>query len=68
MNSTGFARAGIRGGTVYGASDAQAAYVHDNPVSPADICATIYECLGIDRDMTFPIGRVGRWQWSWAGG
>jgi hypothetical protein len=54
-----FAGAGIRGGTVYGASDAQAAYVRDNPVSTADICATIYECLGIDHDMTVP-DRSGR--------
>jgi hypothetical protein len=46
-----FAGAGIRGGTIHGASDAQAAYVRDNPVSTADICATIYECLGIDPDM-----------------
>jgi len=43
--------AGIRGGTVYGESDAQAAYVKDRPASPSDICATIYECLGIDPDM-----------------
>jgi hypothetical protein len=42
------AGAGIRGGTVCGASDAQAAYVKDRPVRPADICATIYHCLGID--------------------
>lgn len=46
------AGAGIRGGTVYGASDAQAAYVKDKPVSTSDICATIYQCLGIDPDMT----------------
>jgi hypothetical protein len=45
------AGAGIRGGTVYGASDAHAAFVRDNPVSPADICATIYACLGIDPEM-----------------
>lgn len=45
------AGAGIRGGSVYGASDGHAAFVRDNPVSPADICATIYECLGIDPDM-----------------
>lgn len=45
------AGAGVRGGTVYGASDAQAGYVKDRPVSPADICATIYRCLGIDPDM-----------------
>ena len=43
-----FAGAGIRGGTVYGASDKQAAFPADNPVRPADVCATIYECLGID--------------------
>jgi hypothetical protein len=54
-----FAGAGIRGGTVYGASDAHAAFVRDNPVSTADVCATIYECLGIDPEM--PIhDRTGR--------
>ncbi len=42
------AGAGIKGGTVYGASDAQAAYVADNPVRPADLVATIYRSLGID--------------------
>jgi uncharacterized protein (DUF1501 family) len=46
-----FAGAGIRGGTLYGSSDGQAAYVRDNPVSTADVCATIYECLGIDPEM-----------------
>ena len=46
-----FAGAGIRGGTVCGASDAHAAYVKDRPVSTSDICATIYHCLGIDPDM-----------------
>jgi hypothetical protein len=42
------AGAGVRGGMVYGASDAQCAYVQDKPVSVGDICATIYEILGID--------------------
>jgi hypothetical protein len=46
-----FAGAGIRGGTVCGASDAHAAYVKDRPVSTADVCATIYRCLGIDPEM-----------------
>jgi hypothetical protein len=46
-----FAGAGIRGGTICGASDAHAAYVKDRPVSTSDICATIYHCLGIDPDM-----------------
>ena len=53
------AGAGIRGGTVYGASDSQAAYVKDHPVSTGDICATIYSCLGIDPDTTVP-DRTGR--------
>ena len=45
------AGAGIQGGTVYGSSDNQAAYPKDRPVSTGDICATIYECLGIDPDL-----------------
>jgi hypothetical protein len=45
------AGAGIRGGSVYGASDAHAAYVKDKPVRIRDICATIFHCLGIDPDM-----------------
>jgi uncharacterized protein (DUF1501 family) len=46
------AGAGIRGGSVYGESDAHAAYVKNNPVHIRDICATIYHCLGIDPDLT----------------
>jgi hypothetical protein len=53
------AGAGIRGGTLCGESDAQAAYVKDRPVSPADVCATVYELLGIDPDLTVP-DRSGR--------
>jgi hypothetical protein len=45
------AGAGIRGGTVCGASDAHAAYIKDRPVRIRDICATIYHCLGIDPEM-----------------
>jgi len=54
-----FAGAGVKGGTIYGASDAQAAYVKDRPVSTADLCATIYRCLGIDPDTTVP-DKTGR--------
>ena len=39
---------GVRGGQVYGSSDRGAAYPSSNPVSPADIAATMYYCLGID--------------------
>jgi hypothetical protein len=42
---------GIGGGRVYGRSDPQAAYPAENPVSPADITATIYHALGIPADM-----------------
>jgi hypothetical protein len=39
---------GVRGGQVYGSSDRTAAYPSTNPVSPADVAATIYHLLGID--------------------
>ena len=39
---------GIRGGQVYGSSDRIGAYPADKPVSPADLTATIYHCLGVD--------------------
>ena len=53
------AGAGIRGGQVYGSSDRSAAYPSTNPVSPADIAATILHSLGIDprADFTDQQGR-----------
>jgi len=45
------AGAGIRGGQVYGASDKNAAYPIENPVSPGDVGATIYWLLGIRPDV-----------------
>lgn len=50
---------GIRPGVVYGTTDAIAAYPASNPVTPADIVATIYQQLGIDPDTTLP-DRSGR--------
>src|SRR5262245_13333012 len=41
---------GVKGGQVYGATDAQAAYVEDRPVSPEDFIATLYHSLGIPPD------------------
>jgi len=38
---------GIRGGQVYGASDKNAAYPRQDPVSPEDMLATIYHALGL---------------------
>lgn len=42
-----FAGAGIRGGTVIGASDRIGAYPSLDPVRPEDVAATIYSLLGI---------------------
>lgn len=41
------AGAGIRGGAVYGQSDADAAYPIEKPVSPEDLAATVFHALGI---------------------
>jgi hypothetical protein len=44
------AGAGVRGGQVYGSSDAQAAYAAESPVSPDDLAATVFDALGIPLD------------------
>jgi hypothetical protein len=43
-----FAGGGMRGGVLHGASDSQGAYPVADAVSPQDVAATIYHCLGID--------------------
>ena len=48
------AGAGIRGGTVYGRSDAHAAFPAAHPVSPEDLAATIFYALGIDPELRIP--------------
>lgn len=50
---------GVRGGMLYGSSDKIGAYPADNPVSPADMTATIYHALGIDHEMMVT-DRLGR--------
>jgi hypothetical protein len=42
---------GIRPGHVHGASDRIGAYPQADPVTPADVVATIYRCLGIPADL-----------------
>jgi hypothetical protein len=42
------AGAGVRSGTVYGASDSSAAYPTEKPHDPKDMAATIYHLLGVD--------------------
>lgn len=38
----------VRGGRIVGASDAHGAFPRDNPKTPQDVLATIYDHLGID--------------------
>ena len=47
-NTILMAGAGVPGGAVYGRTDATASEVTENPVSPADITATILHALGVD--------------------
>lgn len=46
--STVLAGGGVRGGHVYGSSDASAGQPKDNPVHASDFVATIYHALGYD--------------------
>jgi hypothetical protein len=50
---------GVRGGQVYGSSDASAAYAAEAPVSPDDVAATVFDGLGIafDREIRDGQGR-----------
>ncbi len=48
--SVALAGGGVKGGAVHGASDKLAAYPKDGRVTPQDLHATIYHCLGIPRD------------------
>ena len=45
---------GIRGGVAYGASDRQGAWVTRQPVSPADLIATVYHAFGLSPEMSVP--------------
>ena len=42
---------GVKGGYVHGASDRIGAKPSRNPVTPADMIATVYECLGVPHDL-----------------
>lgn len=47
-----FAGAGIRGGQVIGETDSQAAYPVSRSWSPADVCSTVFNSLGLAHDTT----------------
>ena len=54
-----FAGAGVRGGSIIGATDKNGSFVTDRPVRPADVCYTVYDALGIDprKQLRTPEGR-----------
>ncbi len=45
-----FAGAGVRGGQVVGQTDFKAAYPLSQPWSPADVCTTVFNALGVGHD------------------
>ena len=47
-----FAGAGVRGGQVIGQTDAIAAYPKSSPWSPADLCTTIFNAVGVPPETT----------------
>ncbi|MDB5386067.1 MAG: hypothetical protein JWM11_1713 [Planctomycetaceae bacterium] len=48
------AGAGLPQGFIYGKTDQHAAYVTENPVSPADLTATLFNLLGVNPQTTIP--------------
>ncbi|MGV3485032.1 MAG: DUF1501 domain-containing protein, partial [Planctomycetaceae bacterium] len=54
--STMLAGGGVKGGLIYGSSDATASEPEDNPVSPEDLATTMYHLLGIvaDKELMAP--------------
>ena len=55
-----FAGAGVRGGQVIGQSDAIAAYPVSRSWTPADVCTTLFNALGVSSDVALmdPLGRA----------
>lgn len=54
-----FAGAGVRGGQTVGQTDYKAAYPVSNSWSPADVCTTVFDALGVSHEVTVtdPLGR-----------
>ena len=47
---------GVVGGRVIGESDARADKPHDNPLTPADLCATAHHAVGITSELSARLG------------
>ena len=52
---------GVKGGVVYGQTDADGKEVKDKPVSEGDLFATIYTALGIDPRTKHYVGERPVW-------
>lgn len=50
---------GVRSGTTFGASDSLGVYPHSQPVTPADLAATIFTRFGINPEIEIQ-DRTGR--------
>jgi hypothetical protein len=57
--SVALAGGGIKGGTIYGSSNATASEPDEKPIGPADLFTTVYHCLGIvaDKELMAPGNR-----------
>jgi uncharacterized protein (DUF1501 family) len=47
---------GVVGGRVIGESDARADKPHDNPLTPADLCATVHHAVGVTSEQSARLG------------
>jgi hypothetical protein len=57
--SIALAGGGVRGGTVYGASDRIGGFPREGQVQPPDLAATVFHCLGFEphTELRDPLGR-----------
>ena len=46
----------MKGGRVVGESDAKTERPHDNPLTPADVCATVHHAAGITSELSASLG------------
>jgi hypothetical protein len=54
--SASLSGAGVRGGSVYGKTDANGRSVADGKIGPAELFATIYQALGINHQKHYMVG------------
>ena len=53
---------GVKGGSVYGSSDKIGAYPDSNPVTPGDLAATVFRCLGFEPETEIPDAAGRPWR------